>query len=380
MRKLTKNLLFLAIFPATFSLAKPSYNIQDPFSSPKTAIINNGTWAYDKTYSLFGFKAGLWATNINQYNTSAQAGHKLTQVFSYGGDMEMYCQGSGGSSTGTPCTASTMTVSYNPGIQSTAAYYNAANGTSNPVTMTPIVDGVVGGEYLKTFNTLTQAQAAIYADNVAKLYCADDKVSGVQFDLEPFDLSQPGQAFFFTQIAKNFAGQHSPGQPDPYHCVDAAHPKGRTFSVFTYSGKVNSSLGTIFNKYQNGYVIDSLYDLGPNGGGVVNSVTNYTTYVNNEVAKMMSRAASYNVKYQFGIPAAASVHEFESVNGKSTGYKQIDYVKAAINAINSHNSRKDPLFTGINLWGWNQKMFWNGKEFKPSIPSATVLAYLATAL
>ena len=196
----------------------------------------------------------------------------------------MYCQGSGGSSNNTPCTASNMNVFYS--APSTAAYFNAANGTANPVAMYPIVDGSVGGAYLTVFNTLTAAQAGIYADNVAQLYCADDTVAGVSFDLEPFDITQPGQAAFYAQIAKDFAGQHNgPGQPDPYHCVDAAHPQGRTFSVFANAGNLNATVGQIFNQYGNGIFIDSLYDLGPNAGGIASTIANYTKYANAEVAK-----------------------------------------------------------------------------------------------
>lgn len=346
----------------------------------------NGTWSYDALYNnqgrRIGFQAGLFAANINQYNAAAKAGHRITQIFSYGGDMEMYCQGSGGSSTNTPCTAKTMQVFYDPGIKSTAAYFNAANGTSNPVMMVPIVDGVVGGEFLKTFNRLDKATASIYADNVAKLYCADDNVSGVQFDLEPFDINQPGQAFFFAQIAKNFAGKNNPGPggSDPLHCVDRAHPQGRFFSVFTFSGRVNQKLADIFNLYGNGYVIDSLYDLGGNPGGVVTPVSKYKTLVTNEVKNMMAVTKKFNVKYQFGIPASASVHEFESVNGNSTGFKQLDYVKAAIDAINAQNARQDKNFLGVNIWGWNQRMFWSGKEFKPSTPDSATRTYLGSQL
>ncbi|KTD19090.1 hypothetical protein [Legionella jordanis] len=343
----------------------------------------NGTWVYDTTYDSngrkTGSKPGLFAANINQYNNIAGAGHKITQIFSYGGDMEMFCKGSGGASSSTPCTASNMKAFYSP--ETTTAYFNAANETSNPVSMYPVLDGVVGGPYLTTFNNLTEAEASIYADNVASLYCADDNVSGVSFDLEPFDISKPGQAFFFAQIAKNFAGQHNgPDQPDPYHCVNAAHPQGRTFSVFTTAGHVNSALATIFNKYGNGFVIDSLYDLGPNAGGVANSLENYTKYVNAEVTKMMKNAQTYNVKYQFAVPASASVHEFETVNGQSSGVKQIDYLQAAMNAINDKNARQDPLFLGIDIWAWNQMMIWSGKTFTPALPSSAVLNYLASSL
>lgn len=342
----------------------------------------NGTWVYDTTYDSngrkTGTKPGLFAADINQYNTKAGVGHKITRIFSYGGDMEMSCKGSGGSSSTTPCTAENMHVYYQ--AQSTTAYFNAARDTSNPVEMYPTLDGVVGGPYLKTFNNLTQKEASIYADNVASLYCADDNVSGVSFDLEPFDIDQPGQAYFFAQIAKNFAGQHNgSNQEDPYHCVDAAHPHGRTFSVFTTASHVNSTFAKIFNQYGNGYVIDSLYDLGSNPGGVANSLSNYTKFVNAEVVRMKNNAKTYQVKYQFGIPASASVHEFETVNGQSSGVSQIDYLQAAIKAIND-NARNDPYYLGADIWAWHQMMIWSSKIFTPALPSSEILNYLASSL
>ena len=49
---------------------------------PTTA---NGVWAYDEA------GPGTWSTVIRAYNDVATRGHKLTQVFSYATDMEMYC-------------------------------------------------------------------------------------------------------------------------------------------------------------------------------------------------------------------------------------------------------------------------------------------------
>lgn len=360
---------------------------------PATAIassnpIGNGTWAYDSLYNnagkKIGQKPGLFANLINDYNLSAEIGHKITQVFSYGGDMEMYCQGSGESDPNETCTSKNMLIYYDS--SSTTAYYAAAYKTSDPVSMVPIVDGRLdqkgASDLLSALNHLDQPTAELYADKVAALYCNDDQVSGIQFDIEPFDINQPGQAYFYQQIAKDLAGKNNPNSDgsDPLNCVNAAHPKGRFFSVFTFAKNVDGKVASVLNSHQNGYVVDSLYDLGPNAGGIANSPEDFRRYVSQEVQDMLAKAKQYNVNFQFAIPAAASAHEFESKAGKNTGYRQIDYVKAAFDAIDALHAKQDSHFLGMAIWAWNDRMIWHGEEYTPAIPSDETKAYLAKKL
>jgi hypothetical protein len=348
----------------------------------------NSAWVYDNLFSntgkKIGFTAGLFSSKINEYNTLAGSKHALTQLFSYGGSMEMYCAGSGGTAASVVCDASNMFIYYQPGQASTNAYYNALTKSAIPVSIIPVVDGQLNltgaSDYLSAFNNLDEKTAIIFADKVATAYCADNQIAGVQFDLEPFDMTQPGQRYFYQQIAKDFAGKNQATGTDPLKCVDATHPNGRTFSVFTTAAKINPTVATAFNQYSNGYIIDSLYDLGPNAGGIANSPVNYGKYASREIVKLMLAAKTYGVKYQIGIPAAASVHEFETKNGVKSGYKQADYVAQAMNAINTNGVRNDARFMGIDLWSWKDKFFWNGMQFTPQVPSATVLNYLSTRL
>ncbi|MGQ3890349.1 hypothetical protein ACQUW5_15245, partial [Legionella sp. CNM-1927-20] len=105
----------------------------------------NGTWVYDTLYNnegkKIGHSPGLFANEINNYNLSATADHNITKLYSYGGSLELYCRGSGGTSTSTPCTTSNMFVYYDTGKLSTDAYYNVLGNGCRPVSIIPVVDG-----------------------------------------------------------------------------------------------------------------------------------------------------------------------------------------------------------------------------------------------
>lgn len=377
-----------------------------PPSSNTLRSYGNGTWIYDaqftdgpdgKAYT----KAGLWANNLNNYNTGAATNSKISQFFTYGGDLEMYCRGSGGALITDACNSKNMLVNYFPpsfyntnltlaqlgdsGYSSTAAYKNSAilAQTSTKVNphIIPIVDGRLdnpaSSDYLSALNILPQAEAEQLADNVARVFCADNAVDGVQFDIEPFDFTKSGQQFFYNQIAKDFAGENKDSTgADRFSCKNVSHPNGRSFSVFTFPSKVNAKFVQTMEKHSNGYAIYSLYDLPENASvGPVNSPSSYYTLVRQQITLAVNSGAYF----QLAIPAAASVHEFESLNGKATGYSQLDYVKQAIKAINDSGVRSNPRFIGIDVWGWSKYMSYpphSTNVYSPSAPPASVLQYL----
>lgn len=81
-------------------------------------MMANSTWAYDNG------TAGAWAKTVFAYNAAAARGHKLTQLFSYATDMEMYCPHNKAGD----CTPSDLDSYYTPtssGCASTLAYYNS---------------------------------------------------------------------------------------------------------------------------------------------------------------------------------------------------------------------------------------------------------------
>jgi hypothetical protein len=271
------------------------------------------------------------------------------------------------------------------GYSSSALYKlladKALDKTNTKVQIIPILDGrldnPVTSDYLSAMNRMTQSEAELLADNVARVYCADNAVSGVQFDLEPFDYSKSGQQYFYTQIAKDFAGENKDSSgKDKFSCLNEDHPQGRSFSIFTFPSKINQNVIQTMDKYNNGYVIYSLYDLPDNAAvGPVNSPTEYYNLVLQEVNKAINSGAYF----QLGIPAAASVHEYESLNGKATGYKQLDYIKSALKAINDSGVRNNPRFMGIAIWGWSKYMSYpphSTNVYSPSHPPTEVLQYL----
>lgn len=344
---------------------------------PKTM---RAPWAYSalhdpKTAKVVKVVPDLFVANVLRYNAQADVGHQFTHIFSYGGSMEMSCLGSGDSRADVPATRDNLKFYYDDGIKITDAYCQGAAVGGYQVV--PMVDGRVDGAELSTFNQLKAKDAALFADIVTeKLFTKDNRIPGAQFDVEPFDITQEGQENFYRQIAKNFASTD-------FNCKNDIFPFGRYFSVFTFASRVNATLAEIFNQYQNGFVIDSLYDL--EGETPPNSLDQYRRLVDREIKSMMEKARTYNIKYQFGIPASASTREYESVNGVSTGNNQIDYVKIALDAIDRNGVRNDPNFMGVNVWGFCHSIHFKpspGKInfYQPNIPQEETLHYLSKRL
>ncbi|MDG2306814.1 MAG: hypothetical protein P8R42_19645 [Candidatus Binatia bacterium] len=355
----------------------------------------NGAWVYDARFldgpagQPYG-QAGLWVDTLRAYNETAADGSGLDQVFSYGGDLEMECLGYD------DCTSSKMHVYYYPptsgnpsrsfvsvgnsGFQATQAYARVANDAL----VIPVFDGRFDGDgYLKQFHTLNEQQARTYADIFARTVCADPRIAGVQLDLEPFDLGVPAQAYFYDQIAKNLAGKNQEIE-EVLGCVSERFPDGRFFSVFTFAGSITPQLGEMFTRYGNGYLVLSLYDLGPGGAGVASDPLAYGRHVANELdaARRNSSLAS-NVPFQLAIPAAASTKEFESYNGRFSGFSQVEYVEAALDAIDASGVREDEHFLGMALWGFSRFMAYpphTANTFEPSSPPSAVQAVLAGRL
>jgi hypothetical protein len=356
----------------------------------------NSAWAYDTD------APGTWVSAIKAYNEQATPGHELNEIYSYATDLEMYCP----NNDGTQCTANDLYSYYTPGSggpERTNAYYQAFDAT-NPgsLIISPIIDGRTDSNgYLQGFNELSPALAAGFADKVAGQVCADPHVDGIQFDIEPFNVStKNGQYNFYLQLAKDFAGEHS-GDPaqDPYGCVDAAHPRGRFFSVFTFAASIQpgtesaANVQDILNSYGNGYFMDSLYDLSSAPAGTLNGITTYRTAVQHEATNTRRWADRLRIKYGYGIPASASAHEFSTCTATpgatdscvpdatgATGYPMIEYTKAAVHAIDAIAAPHDPRYLGTAIWDFGDHVSWNGLNFGPVPAPSDVLNYLANHL
>ncbi len=346
-------------------------------ATPDVLPHGNGTWAYDAT------RPGQWAPKIADYD--ANATHDISVVMSYATDIEMYCPGDDPAQ----CTPDDFYSYYTPGSsgrRSTAAYANQVPGA----VLSPIIDGVVGSDYLAGFNDLSPSLATAFADKVAAQVCADPRVAGIQFDLEPFDVRTRGQYWFYRAIADAFAGAGSGAG-----CVDATHPQGRFFSIFTFASSIQpgttraTRLAAIVNAHHNGYVIDSLYDLGTRAGGWLNSPSRYATLVTAEVTHMRSWADELGIPYGFGLPGGASAHEYSSCTGTPcrhdpgdrAGYPMLAYTSRAVAAVDSSGAREDPLFLGNDLWYFGAgPQQHGGYSVTPAPVPAAVLSYLATRL
>jgi len=379
-----------------------------------------GTWVYDKIYRDKEdtsplpegtleikpgnyVKPGLFKDAITEWNQKATF-FPYTQIYSYGGDIEMYCRGSGESELSDPCTVDRFVVTFpgedkdqHIGLKSLEGYLNIPKVAQNILIIDGRVDNIIEGEYdyLDYFNKLEKDEAEAFADKVSKNICGNNSVDGVQFDVEPFSftgdggsVSGSGQQYFYYQIAKNFAGWNGNVNDntginpdltnDPLGCVNANHPNGRFFSIFTFAKSITADVKTMLTQYGNGCVMDSLYDLGPLPGGQLNSVEDFKKYAAQEIKDMQA----LNVPYQFAIPAAASAHEFETKAGQiaAGAGNQIEYIKAVMELIKPEALKiQDPNFKGIGIWSYNQKMYWHGDEYTPASPSDTTMSYIDSA-
>ena len=285
---------------------------------------------------------------------------------------------------------------------------------------------IENNDYLNGLNIMSPMDARHLADFMAKTICANDLNDGVQFDLEPFCLDGScgtlkgtvgnkdwnGQYYFYQEIAKDLAGwygqtghknQYNQVGKDPLRCVDAAHPQGRFWSVFTFATRLKlddksktKKIKQLFTKYNNGLVVDSLYDLSgnvdilkktqikdvtttvpqPAGDYVCPSANrtakngliypSFSSLVSAEIKEMKK----LNMPYQFAIPGGASTHEFESVTEaglEQTMLKTADcdasgrqaaYITAAFQAMQDLKVSEDENYKGYAIYGWSQASWW----------------------
>ena len=401
---------------------------------PDTPIhIGNGSWLYDAVFPLWNpsnpdrepyTQAALYSDELIAWNTGADARKKINQIFSYGGGPELYCRGSGESALEDVCDNSNTVILYGPvpfdknntlaefgatGMESAARWEaemdDAAEQMSTESVIIPIVDGRLDSgaanngtiDYLDALNRLPKSEAYELADKVAKMYCADGNIAGVQFDLEPFDFTQSGQVHYYTRLAKTFAGANvtNPGDPldedtrKQIQCVTKKRPHGISWSVFTFPERVSAAFAAVLNSHGNGYVVISGYDLGSKQGGQVNTPAEYRTLVQEKIQETMTMASQHQVYYQFAIPAGASAHEFEGIEGNDnlgiglqigdSGHSQLEYVQIAVEEMKAAGMENDPYFIGTAVWGWSERMIWppgGETEFFPNIPQADVVSYL----
>jgi hypothetical protein len=331
--------------------------------------------------SPFVASPGHWEPNITAFNASAVEGKTITRLYPYSGDIEMYCTDP------STCIYSgskqNVFVYYDPpafGKTSVAAYRSAF---PNALILT-IIDGSTKSSLLRALSYIDVGVGT--AGVVAGEVCSDINADGVFFDLEPFDITVPGQFALYQAIAKQFASAA---------CIDAKHPKGRVFGVFLNPnkvaagdwGKVAAALGP------NGFVAVSAYDVKDTSPPVPVSIQLYTSSITGMLGKMDAASRANKIPYTVVIPAASSFSEFnkfgfyDASNPPSDfrlqkdytpdGITQLGYMKAVRAIILS--TCKSPFYLGRDYWSWSQYKSPNPSAEQmllPAIPEGEVVNYL----
>ncbi len=239
-------------------------------------------------------------------------------------------------------------------------------------------------------------------------------INGIQLDLEPFDSTNPNQVAFYKEIGSLLAAN------------------GQYYSIFTFPKAMTEATASVLNSSNNGYMIVALYDLldmasiplvctadytftgapcdtsaAPppvvaSGDAtsaiydttVPHSLAGYYNAVLLTVMQTIAKAAQTGIKYKFGIPVSASVHEFEGwgqyvcqfndyedvkpINGFCRMYNglpmninsgnptQLGYIQMALKAISDGIGKmKDTftsnasLFRGIDLYAFSYRTIWS---------------------
>ena len=381
--------LALSAALAAVALCAASAASAEPAFPPRA----NSAWVYDpqlRNTPDKHLRPGHFTQALESLNANIRSGHQVSRLYIYAGDMEMYCPGKQPDR----CSKDDFHIyyahgnggSHNPSV---SAYARAGKHGEAP-RIVPVIDGTVTqGGTLPGFNKLSRDQAAAFADLVARRVCAAPGVAGVQFDLEPFDVSSKnGQYYFYRRIAENFASRD-------FGCVDDAHPQGRSFSIFTTANRLDPdsaggrNLRDIMHTASNGYVIDALYDLTSARPGQRTPIDKYRRVVKHEVQRMHKSASALDIKYQYAVPTAASVHEFARCQGPECRAQpasadndndQLAYVKAAFEAIKGVDARQDRRFLGIALWAWSPSVTHGDTRFHPAQPPEAVRRYLSANL
>ena len=331
--------------------------------------------------SPFVVSPGYWEPNITAFNVGASEGKTITRLYPYSGDVEMYCTDP------STCIHSgkkqNVFVYYNPPAfgKTSVAAYRAAFPSALILT---IIDGSTKSNLLRalSYTDVGVGTAGVVVGEI----CTDPNVDGVFFDLEPFDITVPGQFALYQAVAKQFASDA---------CIDDKHPKGRVFGVFLNPNKVDvGDWGNVAAALgPNGFVAVSAYDVKDTSPPVPVSIQRYTASITGMLEKMDAASRANKIPYTVVIPAASSFSEFNQFgfydpsNPPSDfrlqkdytpeGITQLGYMKAVRAIILS--TCKSSYYLGRDYWSWGQYKSPNpsaGQMLLPAIPEGEVVNYL----
>lgn len=343
----------------------------------------HGALLYDASYSAGPDSSqtndpGQWSTNIQQFNSGANASSQITRLYPYSGDIKMTC------TTPSACIYSgpdqNVFVGYDSpayGQASVAAYRTAFPSAL----ILAIIDADTTSLPLLSDVSVGQGTANVLTAQI----CADPNVDGVFFDLEPFNFSVgQGQYALYKQVSINFASSA---------CIDAKHPNGRTMAIFMNPNKVTDWTVVPGMLGNNGYLVVAAYDINDTTPPRPTPYSMYTSSVTGKIQTFMDpNSKQYKIPYTVAIPASSSFSEFEQLGTYNTaypndfqvitdfttqGFTQLAYIQSA-RAILLQNA-KSAYYLGTDYWTWQQYASPDpqiGEILLPNIPPSSVVQYL----
>lgn len=332
--------------------------------------LGHGAWVYDDFFN-----------EVNTYNNKIVK-NRIKNIYLLGGEVLVNCQETG----------SCIRKDFDVQFYASAVLMNRFRESAEDIKIVPTLDGNVGSNVLgEQFNRLNDQQALWLALEVGAAYCAED-IPGIQVDIEPYQgntADGKGQLLFYKYLANVLVGEND-GYNDaflktPIACVTKKYPKGRFFSVFMSANKVHKELVEILEKHNNGYIEVSGYDITPRDvsftkGDLTLKFSSPLKYKSALISSINS-IKDKNVPYKIGLPFSASWGEFEKVNtneGSVSGFPQIEYIDAAIEAIHETGICKDINFLGIAVWAFSKAYgFTDNQTLEPHIAQPDALERLS---
>lgn len=245
---------------------------------------------------------------IAAVNTDPRKDHfKFTSLFPYFGSLE-----------------------FNPTSRKAAFYRHPdgwaakyADALPAQVAILPIIDGRADhGE----FSGWTDEQYGTVARTVAGTTTNDNRIRGLQLDIEPF---QEAHLPFYRQLKREL------------------HAQNRILTLFV-GPKSDALMTNIFEACD--IVVLSGYDC----CGVNPGPARFRSALGGNVSRMKRLAAASGGRYMVGIPASAAWGEYEykvdqgGANRQETGHKQEQYVSASLEVLKGCKGTAG--FLGIALW------------------------------
>lgn len=211
------------------------------------------------------------------------------------------------------------------------------------------------------------------ADRIASIVCSYALAGGAQIDLEPFGgIYKPGIVKLMGMIAAALRNESTVD----HGCVDAAHPEGRSVSLFTFAESI-AGTNLLSTMGANAMVVLSGYDLYPDSNDTkFNTPQEYKVKLAKQINAWLALpdATKAETQWTLGIPMTASAHEYEQYVPDPTREHcgpactpwtntatQDEYVTAAFDVIDAMGTaaggvfEMSPMsrFRGISLWLWS---------------------------